>query len=168
SAQLPSTYATWKEYRRLNRVLKRRGRILQSAPNLVTKLNVLRFLWESIGGLRTTLITLADPKATPGLHRLIGALTGFCNRFLGSDLRWQTLTVPFEVYSDGIDLVVFEEFGAGRMALHLADEVARNQLMQREDYRRAFRRDYKKRFSPRVWNRDFYDAEIVSCPERAL
>ncbi|HEY7954002.1 MAG TPA: amidohydrolase family protein [Polyangia bacterium] len=168
SAQLPSTYATWKECRRLNRVLRRRGGILQSAPNLVTKINVLRFLVESIGGLRTTLITLADAKSSPGLHRLIGGVTRFFNRFLGGDLRWQTLPVPFEVYSDGIDLVVFEELGAGRAALHLSDEVARNELMQREDYRRAFRRDYEKRWSPRVWNRDFYDAEIVSCPERAL
>src|SRR5438067_1434400 len=64
SAQLPSTYATWKEYRRLGRVLRRRGRILQSAPNLVTKLNVLLFLLQSIAlpfckALRTTLITMA-------------------------------------------------------------------------------------------------------------
>jgi N-acyl-D-glutamate deacylase len=173
SAQLPSTYATWKEYRRLNRVLRRRGRILQSAPNLVTKLNVFLFLLESLGGpfrnaLRTTLITLADTKSTPGLHRVIGAATNFFNRIFRSDLRWQMLPVPFEVYADGIELVVFEEFGAGQAALHLADHVQRNQLMQDEKYRRWFRGDYEKKFTSRVWQRDFHDAFIVGCPEREL
>jgi N-acyl-D-glutamate deacylase len=173
SAQLPSTYATWKEYRRLARILRRRGRILQSAPNLVTKVNVLLFLLQSAGlpfrrALRTTLITLADAKSTPGLHRLIAAATRFCNRVLGADLRWQTLPVPFEVYADGIDLVVFEEFGAGRAALHLADEVARNRLLADEGYRRGFRQDYEKKWSPRVWQRDFHDAFIVACPDASV
>jgi N-acyl-D-aspartate/D-glutamate deacylase len=173
SAQLPSTYATWKEYRRLGNVLRRRGRILQSAPNLVTKVNVLLFLLQSIAlpfrkALRTTLITMADAKSTPGLHRLIGGVTRFFNRIFRADLRWQTLPVPFEVYADGIDLVVFEEFGAGQAALHLSDEVARNALMRDEAYRRSFRRDYEKKWSPRVWQRDFHDAFIVGCPETEL
>jgi N-acyl-D-glutamate deacylase len=170
SAQLPSTYATWGEYRRLHRVLRRRGAVLQSAPSLVTKVNALLFLIASAGfgvraRLRTTLITLADAKSSRGLHRVLGALTRFVNRVLRGDLRWQTLPVPFEVYADGIDLVVFEELGAGQAALHLADEVARNALMSDEAYRRRFRRDYAARFSPRVWHRDFHDAQIVACPD---
>ena len=173
SRQLPSTYATWSEYRRLHRVLRRRGRILQSAPSLVTKVNALLFMIESAAlgwrkPLRTTLITLADAKSSPGLHRAIAAVTRFVNRVLGGDLRWQTLPVPFEVYADGIDLVVFEEFGAGQAALHLADEVERNALMADEAYRRRFRKDYARRYSPRVWQRDFYDAHIVACPDAAV
>lgn len=170
SAQLPSTYATWSEYRRLHAVLRERGAILQSAPSLVTKVNAVLFMIESAGlffrkSLRTTLITLADAKSSPGLHRLLATVTDAVNRFLGGDMRWQTLPTPFEVYADGIDLVVFEEFGAGEAALHLANEVERNDLLRDVAYRRRFRRDYEKRFSPRVWQRDFYDAEIVACPE---
>ena len=173
SAQLPSTYATWGEYRRLNRVLRRRGRILQSAPSLVTKVNALLFMMVTAGWfvrktLKTTLITLADAKSSPGLHHVLGRLTHFVNRVFGGDLRWQTLPVPFEVYSDGIDLVVFEEFGAGQMALHLADEVARSELMKDEAYRRRFRRDYEKKWSPRVWHRDFFDAHITACPDASV
>jgi N-acyl-D-aspartate/D-glutamate deacylase len=173
SSQLPSTYATWGEYGRMNRVLRRRGKILQSAPSLVTKVNALLFLLVSSGlhfrkTLKTTLITLADAKSSPGLHKAIGAVTRFVNRALGGNLRWQTLPVPFEVYSDGIDLVVFEEFGAGRAALHLVDEVERNALMKDEAYRRSFRRDYEKKFTPRVWHRDFFDAHIVSCPDASV
>ena len=173
SARLPSTYATWGEYRRLHRVLRRRGRILQSAPNIVTKLNALLFMLASAGlgvrkRLKTTLITLADAKSSRGLHRVLGPLARAVNKVLRGDLRWQTLPVPFEVYADGIDLVVFEEFGAGRAALHLADEVERNALMQDEAYRRSFRKDYEARFTPRVWQRDFGEAFIVACPDAAV
>jgi len=173
SAQLPSTYATWGEYRRLHGVLRERGAILQSAPSLVTKVNALLFMLESAGlffrkSLRTTLITLADAKSSQGLHRVLATVTGFVNRFLGGDMRWQTLPVPFEVYADGIDLVVFEEFGAGEAALHLANEVERNALMRDPEYRRSFRRDYEKKWSPRVWQRDFFDAQIVACPDASV
>lgn len=173
SAQLPSTYATWKEYRRLHKVLRRRERILQSAPSLVTKVNALLFMLESTSlffrkALKTTLITLADAKSSRGLHHVIGRVTRFVNRVLGGDMRWQTLPVPFEVYADGIDLVVFEEFGAGQAALHLADEVARNALMREEGYRRKFRRDYDKKWTSRVWQRDFHDAFIVACPDETV
>lgn len=173
SAQLPSTYATWGEYRRLHRILRRRNAVLQSAPSIVTKVNALLFLLESAGfgfrrALKTTLITLADAKSSRGLHKVVAAATDFVNRVLGGDLRWQTLPVPFEVYADGIDLVVFEEIGAGRAALHLADEVARNELMKDEAYRRRFRRDYDAKFTPRVWHRDFHDAFIVACPDASV
>ncbi len=173
SAQLPSTYATWKEYRRLHGVLRRRGRILQSAPSLVTKVNALLFMIESAGWffrrtLKTTLITLADAKSSRGLHHVLGRVTRFVNRVLGGDMRWQTLPVPFEVYADGIDLVVFEEFGAGQAALHLADEVARNKLMGEESYRRKFRKDYDAKWTARVWQRDFHDAFIVACPDASV
>ncbi|WP_371934468.1 hypothetical protein [Burkholderia pseudomallei] len=55
------------------------------------------------------------------------------------ELVWQHLPVPFEVYADGIDFVIFR-FGAGRAALHLADVLERNKLLQNEGYRREFRR----------------------------
>jgi N-acyl-D-aspartate/D-glutamate deacylase len=40
--------------------------------------------------------------------------------------------------------------------------------MQDEAYRRRFRRDYEVKLSPRVWNRDFYQAEIVGCPDASV
>jgi N-acyl-D-aspartate/D-glutamate deacylase len=172
SKPLPSTFATWGEYARLNGVLRRAGRVLQSAPNLVTAVNSLLFFAESAGlsrgPLKTSLLTAADSKSMPFLVRAVVAATRLLNRYAGADLRWQHIPVPFEVYADGIDLVVFEEFGAGRAALHLADEVERNHLLRDEAYRRTFRRDYERRFSPRVWNRNFHEAEIVACPDASL
>ncbi|MDR3418665.1 MAG: amidohydrolase family protein [Nevskia sp.] len=172
SASLPTTYARWSEYARLNKILRRRGKIHQGAPNIVTKVNTFLFLGASLGifrkKLKTTLITLMDVKSDGLMHRVVGKLAHFCNRFLNADFRWQALPCPFEVYADGIDLVIFEEFGAGQAALHLQNEMERNRLMQDESYRRWFRRNYENRFGPRVWHRDFHDARIAACPDASL
>lgn len=76
--------------------------------------------------------------------------------------------MPFEVYADGIDLVIFEEFGSGAAALHLSQEVERNELLRDEEYRRRFRHDYESKFGVRVWHRDFFDALIVECPDASV
>ncbi len=113
------------------------------------------------------MLSAADIKSNKLAVVILGPLAHLVNR-LGGDLRWQHLPVPFEVYADGIDLVVFEEFGSGAAALHLTDEMERNVLMQSEDYRRQFRKDYDQKFGVKVWHRDFFDAEIVSCPDESL
>lgn len=171
SRTLPSTYAGSRELRRLNAILRRRDKILQSGPDIKNPLSILSQLLTSLGigrrRLKTSLLSAADIKALPPVIYVIEALARMVNA-LGADFRWQHLPVPFEVYADGISLVVFEEFGAGAAALHLQDELARNELMRDEDYRRWFRRDYDKKFGPRVWHRDFFDAEIVGCPDESV
>lgn len=172
SARLPSSYATWGEYRRLHRVLRERDRVLQSAPNITTRYNVFAFAAEAIGlfrkPLKVALISAADTKSARWLVDAALTFTSLVNGPLGGNLRWQTVPMPFEVYADGMDLVVFEEFGAGEAALHLADALERNKLLRQEDYRRWFREDYEKKFSPRVWQRDFHDATIVAAPDPTL
>ncbi|MFC4054623.1 amidohydrolase family protein [Actinomadura syzygii] len=175
SAKLPSTYATWREYRRLHRVLRRTGGILQSAPNPAMPLNTLLFVAASAAPaptrrapLRTTLLTAIDPKSAPGLAAVLVATSHLAGRALGADLRWQHLPVPFELYSDGIDLVVFEEFGATAEVLHLRTEAERRRLLQDTGFRRRFRREYRRPLPRRAWHRDLYDAEIVACPEPGL
>lgn len=168
SSRLPSAHASWAEFRRLNRVLRARERVHQGAPNITTKVNVVLYLLESLGifrkPLRTALISGADLKAEPFLAGLITAVARTINR-LGGDFRWQSLPMPFEVYSDGIDLVVFEEFGAGEAALHLRRGPERTTLLQDPAYRDWFKRCYAQKWTPRVWHRDFGDAEIVACPD---
>ncbi len=171
SRTLPSTYARPRELRRLNAILRRRNKILQSGPDIKNPLSVVSQLATSLGfgrpRLKTSLLSAADIKAIPPVIHLMDRLARVVNT-LGGDFRWQHLPVPFEVYADGISLVVFEEFGAGAAALHLQGEIERNRLMRDEDYRRWFREDYDKRFGPRVWHRDFFDAEIVACPDASV
>ncbi|MDG3012556.1 amidohydrolase family protein [Rhodococcus sp. D2-41] len=173
SRSLPSTYARWREFRFLNRILRERGKILQSAPTINLHPNVAGFFAESSGlgrrrPLKTSLLSAADSKAYPVIVYFMLAAAPLLNRFAKTDFRWQHLPVPFTVYADGIDLVVFEEFGAGAAALHLRDEVERNELLKDEKYRRWFRKDYDNKFSPRIWHRDFYDAVIVACPDETV
>ncbi len=171
SRPLPSTHARWREYRRLNETLRRRERILQSAPDARMPLNVVQFLRESIGlrrpALKTSLLVAADPKSVPGGARA-GRAVAAHNRWLRSDVRLQHVPVPFELYADGIDLPVFEELGAGRAALHLRDEVERNALLRDEAYRRRFRRQYGNTVMPGLWHKDLHDAEIVDCPDASV
>ncbi len=168
SRTLPSTYAKPRELRRLKSLLRRSGRVLQSGPDITNPLNVASQVFQSLGlvrhPLKTSLLSAADVKSNPVAVKLLGPLARLANR-LGGNFRWQHLPVPFEVYADGIDLVIFEEFGSGAAALHLADEVDRNALLRDESYRRRFRKDYDARFGMRVWHRDFFDAQIVACPD---
>lgn len=171
SRTLPSTYAKPRELRRLKSQLRRRGRVLQSGPDIQNPIDVASQVAQSLPVLRkklkTSLLSAADIKANPLAVTIMGPLARVVNK-LGGDFRWQHLPIPFEVYADGIDLVVFEEFGSGAAALHLRDEVERNALLGDEDYRRRFRREYDSKFGIRVWHRDFFDAEIVSCPDESV
>ncbi|MGO4256591.1 N-acyl-D-amino-acid deacylase family protein [Marmoricola sp. RAF53] len=171
SRTLPSTYAKPRELRRLNAVLRRRDRVLQSGPDIKNPFSILSQAFASLGigrkRLKTSLLSAADIKAIPFVIKIMGPLAALVNR-LGGNFRWQHLPVPFEVYADGIDLVIFEEFGSGAAALHLAEEVARNKLLADEGYRRRFRKEYESKYGPRVWHRDFFDAEIVACPDASV
>jgi len=175
SRALPSTFATWRERRRLIKVLRRRGRILQSAPDIENVGSALMFFLTSSRmfgrrrGVRMSLLVSADAKSMPLAVYVFGRGTRMLNALLGSSLRFQHLPVPFELYSDGIDLPVFEEFGAGTAALHLRDQLARNELLADKSYRRRFRHEFDRRkLGPSLWHRDFHDAVIVECPDKSL
>ncbi|WP_237066650.1 N-acyl-D-amino-acid deacylase family protein [Microbulbifer guangxiensis] len=171
SRSLPSTYAHWSEVSRLNRLVRRYNRVHQGAPDAARPLQITQYMRECIGWLRrplkTTLISQMDLKGSAYLN-LLTRLTSRVTNALRGSFRWQVLPTPFTVYADGIDVVFFEEFGAGEMALDLKDAVERNQLLQDEQYRREFRRFYGEKLSPRVWQRDFGDAQIIGCPDDSL
>ncbi|MEZ4236188.1 MAG: amidohydrolase family protein [Myxococcota bacterium] len=174
SKPLPSTFARRRERRFLHEKLRARGAILQTAPNLVTRVNVLGMVLDS-GGLRlraplkTTLITMMDLKADPYVFWLTSTLAALANRWLGGDLRWQSPPVPFDLYYDGMDSVLFEEFPTGQAVRDLARDLGRRRALLRDPaWRRGFRREMHKRLSPRVWHRDLGDARILDCPDRSV
>jgi N-acyl-D-aspartate/D-glutamate deacylase len=175
SRALPSTFATWHERRKLIAVLRKRGRILQSAPEVANLFSGLLFFLSSsrmLGrrkGVRMSLLVSADAKSVPGAAAIFGPVTRLLNAILGASVRFQHLPVPFTLYSDGIDLPVFEEFGAGTAALHLRDQLERNRLLKDTAYRRRFRREFDRRkLGATLWHRDFHDAVIVECPDNTL
>lgn len=171
SKSLPSTYARWREVSRLNRLLRHYGRVHQGAPNAANPLQVTQYLKETLGWLRkplkTTLIAMIDLKGNPTVRPMARLVAWLANGF-GGNFRWQLLPTPFAIYADGMDIVLFEEFGAGEMALDIRDQLERNELLQDEGYRRTFRKFYKEKLSPRVWQRDFGDAIVLDCPDSSL
>jgi N-acyl-D-aspartate/D-glutamate deacylase len=175
SRALPSTFATWRERRKLIKVLRRRGRMLQSAPDVENPPSALMFFLTSSRifgrgkGVRMSMLVSADAKSMPLAVHTFGFGTRVLNAVLRSSVRFQHLPVPFELYSDGVDLPVFEEFGAGTAALHLRDQLERNELLADKEYRRRFRREFDRRkLGPSLWHRDFHDAVIVECPDESL
>ncbi|AKT40601.1 N-acyl-D-amino-acid deacylase family protein [Chondromyces crocatus] len=172
SRPLPSTYASWSEYRRLNRLLRERGRVFQGVPNASTKVNAALFLMESMGifrkPLKTTIISLMDLRADRLIHRLAGFGAQLANQWFDADFRIQALPEVFDLWADGMDLVVFEEFGAGTAALHLAEEGARSKLLRDPAYRERFRKEWTSRLLPKAFHRDFNHSEILSCPDTSV
>ncbi len=172
SRPTPSVFAGWGEYRRLTRVLRRRGAIFQGVPDLSTGINIFLFLAASAGlarkPLKTMIIALIDSKATRGIHRVAGVLSEWANRLLNARFRFQALPNPFDLWVDGLEVPVIEEFAAGTAALHEVDPARRAALLRDPEFRRRFARDWRARFPGRAYHRDLAEATIVACPDATL
>jgi N-acyl-D-aspartate/D-glutamate deacylase len=171
SRPLPSAYARWSEYRALTSILRQRGSVLQGVPNYITQLNAFLFVAASLGWfrkpLKTTILTLMDVRADRKIWLLSRILSTFAN-LLGGRFRWQALPELFDLWIDGMDVVVFEEFRAGGAALHLQEPDARRRLLLDAEYRQRFKRDWRRRFLPRMFHRDFNEARILDCPDPSV
>lgn len=172
SRPLPSTFAPWSEYQFLNKTLRNRGKVFQGVPNVSTKINLLMFLWEAFGffrkPLKTTIISLMDVKFDPNLYKLLHWIGRLTNKIFKSDFRFQALPEPFDLYADGMDVVVFEEFAAGAKANHIEDELERKTLVKDPQYRSFFKRQWTNWFLPRVFHRNFKETRIVDAPDSNL
>jgi N-acyl-D-aspartate/D-glutamate deacylase len=173
SRPTPSVFANWDEYRFLNRVLRRYGAVWQGVPDVSTKINVLQFLWESMPvgrrpPLRTMIISLADLKADRTIRHTAGGLARLFNEVLGADLRFQSLPTPFDMFVDGLEAPVVEEFGAGTSALHEIDGQARADLLRDPAFRATFRKQWRAFFPGRAYHRDLDETTILDCPDATV
>lgn len=172
SRPMPSVFASWSEYRHLSKQLRARGRVLQAVPNISTKLNVPLFFLLSAGllgrPLKTTLLSMMDVRSDRLAFRLAGWMARLARWFLRADLRMQALPEPFDLWADGMDLVVFEEFGAGAAALHLKEPRQRAALLADPAYRARFKREWTRRWKPRAFHRDLSLATVLAAPDPAL
>ncbi|HJL17716.1 MAG TPA: amidohydrolase family protein [Sandaracinaceae bacterium LLY-WYZ-13_1] len=172
SRPTPSTFASWREYRRFTRILRERGRVFQGVPNVSTKVNVLLFFLESLGvgrrGLKTMIISMMDAKAARMPFRLVGFLSNLVNRHLGADIRFQSLPNVFDLWVEGMEAPVFEELGAGTEALGEPDSERRAALLRDPKFRKRFARDWGDVLFGRAFHRDLADTEILECPDASL
>ncbi|WP_071870949.1 N-acyl-D-amino-acid deacylase family protein [Atopomonas hussainii] len=172
SSPLPSTFATWHEFSRLFAILRRRGAVLQGAPNAVTKVNVFAFLWQAHGWgrkpLKCSMLTALDLKAQPFLHRITRASGWLANTVLRGNFRWQTLPAPFTVHLEGLNVNAFEEFGAGEVLRDIKDEDMLYEKIDEPEFRALFKKQVQAIFTKGLWHRDFADSWITDCPDTSL
>lgn len=173
SHKTPSFYSSWKERKQLIATLRKRNAILQGAPNLVTRISAIHYLLSSTGVLRkplkTTMIAMMDLIADRYLKSVLNLACNVFNRILRADFRMQSPPVPFTVYYDGVDSVMFEEFPSGEAMRHLAKNLdERNELIKDKDFREKFKKEIAKKFAPKVWHRDLSMAVILKCPDESL
>ncbi|MBS1495326.1 MAG: amidohydrolase family protein [Bacteroidetes bacterium] len=173
SHKTPSFYSSWKERKPLIDLLRKRGAILQGAPNLVTRVSAFNYAMASSGffrkPLKTTMIAMMDLIGDRYIYPLVATLSGIFNRGFNANFRMQSPPVPFTVYYDGVDSVMFEEFPSGEALRHLAKNLdQRNELIRNKDFRTSFKKEIKKKFAPKVWHRDLSIAYILKCPDKSL
>ncbi|MEM6931528.1 MAG: amidohydrolase family protein, partial [Myxococcota bacterium] len=170
SRPTPSVYAKWSEYRSLMRILRRRDAVFQGVPDVSAKLNAVHFFLGSLGwfrrSLRTMIITLLDTRAERFSFRLVGLVAWLVNLF-GGRFRLQSLPHMFDIWSDGLEVPVVEEFDAGTQALGLKDADARAALLRDPAYRRQFKREWRSWFA-KAYHRNLDEATIVDAPDPSL
>ena len=174
SKLLPATYAKIKERKALTAVVRQRGAHLQGVPNIVNRVNVFWYLFESCSfffrkKLKTSVVALMDLKGDPYIRPLMSWISSIFNKLMGAYFQFQIFPVPFRVLAQGMELVIFEEFPTGELARHLSrDTIERNKAINDPEYRRKFKRHYKNKLAPKVWQKDFGDAYVLQAPDPSL
>ena len=172
SHKTPSFYASWKERKNLIELLREKDAVLQGAPNLVTRISAINYMFASMGifrkPLKTTMIALMDMIGDRYIYPIVSRAVKLVN-LMNADFRMQSPPVPFTVYYDGVDSVMFEEFPSGEAMRHLAKNIdERNDLIRDHDFRENFKKEIKNKFAPKVWHKDLSIAFILKCPDESL
>jgi len=165
---IPSQHAQFDEYAMLADLCRQSDRVFQVTPNLqrlTSFFDILR-LGMGIGRqpLRLTVLSALDAVHDRRLWRIFSPLLFLWNRLLGGNVRFQTLTEPFTIYSDGPITPLFEEFSTGAQLNSCESRQERQQLWASDRFRRQFRQqwlnDWRKSFHRRLdW------MQIVRSPE---
>lgn len=173
SHKTPSFYSSWKERKDLIELLRNRDAILQGAPNLVTRVNALNYMLASSGvfrkPLKTTMIAMMDLIGDRYILPLISTASTAINRLANANFRMQSPPVPFTVYYDGVDSVMFEEFPSGEAMRHLAKKLdERNDMIKDPEFRASFKKEITNKFAPKVWHKDLSKAVILESPDDSM
>ena len=172
SSPLPSTFASWIEFSRLFAVLRRRGAVLQGAPDAVTKVNVFAFLYQAHGWfrkpLKCSMLTALDLKSQPLLHRFTRLSGWLANKVLRGHFRWQTLPAPFTLRLEGLNVNAFEEFGAGEILRNIKDPDELYAKVLEPEFRALFKKQVKAILTKGLWHRDFSDCWVTECPDASM
>lgn len=168
---IPSQHADFREYAMLADVCRERDAVFQVTPNPQNMRSFANILLLSLGivrkPLRITILTALDSVSDRNLWRAFPLTLMLFNSILGSNIRFQTLTEPFTVYSDGPVTPMFEEFPAGVLLNNAQTGDERRQLWANPNFRQQFRDEWT-----RGWRKTFHRSlglmVITDCPDTTL
>lgn len=168
---IPSQHADLREYKMLAEVCREKDAVLQATPNpqrARSLIDLLRFS-HGIGRrpLRATILAALDSVSDRRLWRVLPPMLGALDGWFGYNIRFQTLSEPFTVFSDGPVTPLFEEFPSGVRLNDCESRQARADLWRSREFREQFCREWT-----RGWRKTFHRRldlmEIVSCPDPEL
>ena len=170
-ASAPSHYARMSEFRLIADVLRQHDRVLQATPDAGRRYLVplLALLSHGLGrkSLRMSMLTSLDFTNNRQLGPMTRRLASVINDGLSGNLRFQSLSVPFELWSDGCNTPVFEEMQASACLMN-ADTAAQRQLLYRDsDWRKQLRGEWLSRFGA-SFHKDLAQMQVVGCPDSTL
>ena len=168
---LPSHHAAFAEVAMLADVCRAKDAVFQVTPNPQDLRTMFVILWVSLGlfrrPLRTTVLTALDAVANRHLWRVFSPLLFVFNRLLGCNIRFQTLTEPFIVFSDGPVTPMFEEFATGVQLNDQDTAEERRALWRDTTFRERFRRDWTH-MRRKTFHCNLDLMFITECPDATL
>ncbi|BAY21206.1 hypothetical protein NIES2100_09560 [Calothrix sp. NIES-2100] len=164
---IPSQHGKFKEYAMLANLCRKRDRVFQVTPNLqklASFVDILR-MGSGIGKpLRLTVLSALDAVHNRKLWRIFSPILFIWNRLLNGNVRFQTLTEPFTIYSDGSVTPLFEEFATGAQLNGCKSRQERQNLWKSPSFRQQFRQEWNSKWRT-SFHRQLDLMEVVDCPQ---
>jgi N-acyl-D-aspartate/D-glutamate deacylase len=168
---IPSQHADYREYAMLAAVCRERDAVFQVTPNPQRLGSLVDILRLSLGiirrPLRLTVLAALDSVCDRRMWRAFRPLLFALNRLLRCNVRFQTLTEPFTVYSDGPLTPLFEEFPCGVKLNDCDTREERQRLWRSREFRTQFRREWANKRG-KTFHCDLELMQIVRCPDSSL
>ncbi|HEX4895076.1 MAG TPA: amidohydrolase family protein [Solimonas sp.] len=184
--QIPTQFASYGELKRLTGVVRRWGRVWQATPPKDDKLAVFRNFLLTSGRLHgktlkvtaVAAIDIATNRLLLGMGLLLSRLLN--SSFLRGHFRFQALSAPFKIWSDGVITPIAEEIPCLRRLneCDLDDRAARAAIMADPAWVAEFRRMWfhgkrgfglarlkrRLRLDDNVLTRELVDMTVEQCP----
>ena len=184
--QIPTQFAPFSEIKRLTHIVRRWDRVWQATPPKDSKVDTLRtFLLTSGLFYGKPLKTTATAAIDLHTDRRIANMGLYLSKILNSALlkgafKFQCLSAPFKVWSDGVITPLAEEVPELRQLneLDLEDRDGRRKILDDPEYVKDFRKMWHKgkrgftlanlkrilRIEDNVLNRRLDDMYVDQCP----
>ena len=179
--RIPTQFASFRELRRLLKVVRNYDRVWQTTPIIENRLKALFYFTLTSGRLfgkplKTSALSAMEMTAAPNSSKLFLGVAKLLNsKLLDGRLHFQALGTNFRVWSDGIVSPLFEELSstAELIALEYDDYEGRQRLMHDPDWVKRFRKEWRHGrtgddFASWKAKRGLPDSLVIREPEKLI